>query len=108
MFDFVKDFFFYLLVMAGVTYLVRMLPFVLVRGKIKSRFVRSFLHYVPYSVLSVMTIPAIFFSTGSFVSAVIGTLVAVILSYFGKSLLTVAASASGAVLLCEIVVRYII
>ena len=108
MFDFVKDFFFYLLVMAGVTYLVRMLPFVLVRGKIKSRFLRSFLHYVPYSVLSVMTIPAIFFSTGSLISAVIGTLVAVVLSYFGKSLLTVAASASGAVLLCEIVMTHII
>ncbi len=108
MFDFVKDFFLYLLVMAGVTYLVRMLPFVLVRGKIKSHFVRSFLHYVPYSVLSVMTIPAIFFSTGSIISAVTGTLVAVLLSYFGKSLLTVAASASGAVLLCEIITTYLI
>lgn len=108
MFDFVKDFFFYLLVMAGVTYLVRMLPFVLVRGKIKSRFLRSFLHYVPYSVLSVMTIPAIFFSTRSIISALIGTFVAVVLSYFGRSLLTVAASASGAVLLCEIVMTYII
>lgn len=108
MFDFVKDFFFYLFVMAGVTYFVRMLPFVLVRGRIKSRFLRSFLHYVPYSVLSVMTIPAIFVSTGSLISAVIGTLVAVALSYFGKSLLTVAASASGAVLLCELVVTYIV
>lgn len=108
MFDFVKDFFFYLFVMAGVTYLVRMLPFVLVRGRIKSRFLRSFLHYVPYSVLSVMTIPAIFVSTGSLISAVIGTLVAVALSYFGKSLLTVAASASGAVLLCELVMTYIV
>ena len=108
MFDFVKDFFFYLFVMAGVTYLVRMLPFVLVRGRIKSRFLRSFLHYVPYSVLSVMTIPAIFVSTGSLSSAVIGTLVAVALSYFGKSLLTVAASASGAVLLCELVMTYIV
>ena len=108
MFDFVKDFFFYLFVMAGVTYLVLMLPFVLVRGRIKSRFFRSFLHYVPYSVLSVMTIPAIFVSTGSLISAVIGTLVAVALSYFGKSLLTVAASASGAVLLCELVMTYIV
>lgn len=108
MLDFVKDFFWYLLVMAGVTYLVRMLPFVLVRKKIKSRFVRSFLYYVPYSVLSVMTIPAIFFSTGNFISALAGTFVAVILSYFGKSLLTVAASASGAVLICEITLNYII
>lgn len=108
MFDFVKDYFLYLFIMAGVTYLVRMLPFVLVRGKIKNRFIRSFLYYVPYSVLSVMTIPAIFFSTGSFISALVGTFVAVALSYFGKSLLTVAACASGAVLLCEIIMSYVI
>ena len=107
MFEFVQDFFLYLLIMAGVTYLVRMLPFVLMRGKIKSRFVRSFLYYVPYSVLSVMTVPAIFYSTGSLISAIIGTGVAVILSYFGRSLLTVAASASGAVLLCEIILDLI-
>ena len=72
MFDFVADFFIYLAIMAGVTYLVRMLPFVLVRGRIKSRFFRSFLYYVPYSVLTVMTIPAIFFSTGSILSAAVG------------------------------------
>lgn len=62
--------------MAGVTYLVRMLPLVLVRGKIKNRFVRSFLYYVPYSVLTAMTLPGILFSTGSIISAAVGTLVA--------------------------------
>ena len=105
MFDFVADFFLYLAIMAGVTYLVRMLPFVLVRGRIKSRFFRSFLYYVPYSVLTVMTIPTIFFSTGSILSAAVGCAVALVLSYFGRSLLTVAASASGAVLLVELIIK---
>ena len=100
--EFVQDFFIYLAIMAGVTYLVRMLPFVLIRKKIKNRFVKSFLYYVPYSVLSVMTIPAIFFSTGSLLSAIVGTLVAVLLSYRERSLLTVAASASASVLAVEL------
>ena len=54
------SFFAYLIVMAGVTYLIRMIPFVLVKEKIKNRFILSFLHYIPYAVLTVMTIPAIF------------------------------------------------
>lgn len=107
MFDFVKDFFVYLLIMAGVTYLVRMLPYVLVRGKIKNRFIRSFLYYIPYSVLTVMTVPAIFFSTGNIISAAVGTAVALLLSYFKRSLLTVAASASAAVLLTELAMTYL-
>jgi len=107
MFDFVKDFFIYLLIMAGVTYLVRMLPYVLVRGKIKNRFIRSFLYYIPYSVLTVMTVPAIFFSTGNIISAAVGTAVALLLSYFKRSLLTVAASASAAVLLTELAMTYL-
>ena len=107
MFDFVKDFFIYLLIMAGVTYLVRMLPYILVRGKIKNRFIRSFLYYIPYSVLTVMTVPAIFFSTGNIISAAVGTAVALLLSYFKRSLLTVAASASAAVLLTELAMTYL-
>ena len=103
--EFVADFFIYLAIMAGVTYLVRMLPFVLVRGNIKNRFIRSFLYYVPYSVLTVMTVPAIFFSTGSILSAIAGCAVALVLSYFGRSLLTVAASASGAVLCVELILK---
>ena len=61
---------FYLLlaVMAGVTYLVRMVPFVAFRKKISSVFVQSFLYYVPYAVLGAMTVPAVFYSTGSAVS----------------------------------------
>ena len=102
MFKFVPNFFIYLLVMAAVTYLVRMLPLVLVRKKITNRYIRSFLYYIPYSVLSVMTVPAIFFSTGSIVSASVGCAVAVLLAYLKKSLIVVAASASGAVLVTEL------
>ena len=107
MFDFVPNFLLYLVVMAGVTYLVRMLPLVLVRKKIENRFIRSFLYYVPYSVLSVMTFPAVFFSTGSIVSAVVGTAVAVVLAYRKKSLIIVAAFAALAVLICELVMMFI-
>lgn len=95
------NFFVYLLVMAGITYLIRMLPFALVKGKIKNRFVLSFLHYIPYAVLSVMTIPAIFFSTSGVISASIGFAVAVILAYFNGSLLKVAALSSLTVFVCE-------
>lgn len=93
----------YLLVMAGVTYLVRMLPLVLVKHKIENRFIRSFLYYIPYSVLAVMTIPAIFYATSFVISAVIGFCVALVLSYFEKSLITVACCSCGAVLVCEII-----
>ena len=95
-------FFVYLLVTAGVTYLVRALPLVLVKGKIKNRFVLSFLHYIPYAVLSVMTVPAIFYATGDLLSASVGFAVAVALAFFGKSLLTVAAAACGAVLAVQL------
>ncbi len=80
----------YLLTMAGVTYLIRMVPLTLIRGKIKSRFLQSFLYYVPYAVLGAMTFPAIFESTGNTTSAMAGTVVAVALGWFGKGLTTVA------------------
>ena len=100
-------FFLYLLVMAGVTYLVRMLPMVFCRKKIKSRFVRSFLYYVPYTVLAVMTVPGIIYSTGSIASATAGALVAVLLAIFGRSLLTVAAGSALGVLIVEIILKLI-
>lgn len=76
----------YLLVMAVVTYLVRAVPFVLIRQKIKSRFIRSFLSYIPYAVLSAMTFPAIFYSTGSTPNAVAATIAAVVAAFFGANL----------------------
>lgn len=103
----ILEFFLYLLVMAGVTYLVRMIPLVFFRKKIKSRFVRSFLYYVPYTVLAIMTVPAIFYATGSGVSAAVGALVAVILAFFGRGLLTVAAGSALAVLVAELIIMYI-
>lgn len=86
----------YIAVMAVVTYLIRMIPFTFFRKKITSRFFRSFLYYIPYAVLSAMTIPAIFYSTGSLVTSVAGTVVAVILAYFDLPLMVVALSASAA------------
>lgn len=100
-------FFIYLLAMAGVTYLLRLLPILFVRHKIRSRFIRSFLYYVPYSVLTVMTVPAIFSSTACLFSALIGFAVAVILACFKRGLLTVSASAVGAVLLAELLYPYL-
>jgi len=98
-------FFLYLAVMAGVTYLIRMLPLVLCKEKIKSRFVKSFLYYVPYAVLSAMTIPAIFYSTSYFLSAVLGLCAAVVLSLFEKKLLTVAIGACSTVFIVEYVMK---
>lgn len=88
----------YISVMAGVTYLIRMLPFAFFRKKLKSVFVRSFLHYIPYAVLSAMTIPAIFYSTGSFITAAAGTVTALVLAYFDLPLIVVALAASAAAL----------
>ncbi|MBQ3947441.1 MAG: AzlD domain-containing protein [Ruminococcus sp.] len=87
---------FYIITMALVTYLIRMIPFVFFRKKIKSRFFRSFLYYIPYAVLSAMTIPAIFYSTGSIITAVVGTVAAAVLAYFGLPLIAVALTAAAA------------
>ena len=94
----------YVLVMALVTYGVRMLPLALVRRKIRSRFVRSFLHYVPYAVLSAMTIPAIFYAAADIPSAAVGFGVAAVLSWRGRSLLTVAVAACAAAYLVSLLI----
>lgn len=91
----------YTFVMAAVTYLIRMLPFVVFRKPIKNRFIKSFLYYVPYAVLGAMTFPAILYSTSHLASAAIGLAVSVILAWFGRGLLTVAVSACVAVYLAE-------
>ncbi len=84
----------YILVMAGVTYLIRMIPFAFFTKKIKSVFLRSFLYYIPYAVLAAMTIPAIFFSTGNLITSAAGTAAALILAYFKLPLIVVALAAS--------------
>lgn len=83
-------FFLYLIVMAGVTYLVRAVPLVLIKKKITNVFIRSFLAYIPCAVLAAMTFPGILYATGSFASAVVGTVGAIVLSYFGAGLPVVA------------------
>ena len=88
-----------ILVMAGVTYLVRMLPFVFFRKKIKSTFLQSVLYYIPFAVLSAMTFPYIFYSTGNFYTALAGTVVAVVASICKQSLLVVAILSCIAVLI---------
>jgi branched-subunit amino acid transport protein len=85
-----KTFLVYLLVMAGVTYLIRMIPLAAIRGKVKSVFLQSFLYYVPYAVLGAMTFPAVFSATGSLPTALVGTVVALVLGWMEKGLLTVA------------------
>lgn len=94
--------------MAGVTYLIRMLPLVLIRKKIKSEFILSFLCYVPYAVLGSMTIPDIFYSTGDRISAAIATIVAAVLALRNKSLLIVALAASATAFLCSIIGQYLL
>lgn len=94
----------YILVMAGVTYLIRMIPFTLFRKEIKSRYIKSLLFYLPYAVLSAMTIPAIFYSTGNLTTAIVGTVVAVIVAYFDKPLIVVALSAAAAALVTGLII----
>ncbi len=89
----------YIAVMAIVTYLIRMLPLTLFRSKIKSKFLRSFLKYIPYTVLSAMTFPAIFYSTGNVITAAVGTVAALITAFFGLPLIVVAAAAAGTALI---------
>ena len=78
------------LTMAGITYIIRMVPFVFFRKKIKSRYIKSVLYYMPYAVLSAMTFPYILYSTSNFYAAVIGTVVALIASLSKRSMLVVA------------------
>lgn len=97
----------YILTMAVTTYLVRMLPLTLFRKPIRSPFVRSFLHYVPYACLSAMTFPALLSSTENIISGGLALIAAVALSLRGKSLIIVALGSSGAVLLAEFLLKAI-
>ena len=92
----------YILVMAGVSYLIRMLPLTLIRKEIKNKTIRSFLYYVPYVTLAVMTFPAILSATGSVWSAWAALIVATARAWFGKSLLQVSVCACMVVFLLEL------
>lgn len=94
----------YITAMAVVTYLIRMIPFAFFRRKIKSKFFRSFLYYIPYAVLSAMTVPAIFYSTGNILTAVAGTITAFMLSYFNLPLIVVALSATATAFIAGLII----
>ena len=91
----------YILVMAAVTYLIRMLPLTLFQKKIESRFLKSFLYYVPYACLAAMTLPAVFYSSASVVSAAAGLFVAVVMAFREKGLVVVALYACLTVFVVE-------
>lgn len=95
----------YIFTMALTTYLIRVLPLTIFRKPIRSRFLRSFLHYVPYACLTAMTFPAILSSTASILSGAAALIVAIVLAYRGKSLIVVAVSSSVAVLIVECVLK---
>ncbi len=97
----------YILAMAVTTYLIRMLPLTVFRKPIKSQFVRSFLHYVPYACLTAMTFPAILYNTTYILSGVAALIVAIVLAFRGKSLIVVSLSSCGAVFLVERIIEWV-
>ena len=97
-----------LLLMSGVTYLIRMLPMVIFKKKIKSQFVNSLLYYLPYAVLSAMTFPFILYCSQSFISALVGTAIALIASFCKRSLVTVAILAVIGVLATQAFIVYLL
>lgn len=99
-----KIFFLYLLVMSGSTYLIRSIPFAVINKKIENRFIKSFLYYIPFAVLTAMTFPAILYATDYVVSAAIGFAVALVFAWKGKSLTTVAVAACVAVFVVEVLI----
>ena len=93
---------FFLYTLAGSTYLIRVIPFIAIKEKINNSFVRSFLYYIPYAVLTAMTIPAVFYATNWWVGAAAGLIAAVIFALKGKGLTTVAVASCVAVFIVEL------
>ncbi len=93
----------YLLIMAVVTYLIRMLPLTLIRKEIKNKTIRSFLYYVPYVTLAVMTFPAIISATGNIWTGVAGFATALVMAYKGQGLFKVSVAACVVVFILELV-----
>ncbi len=92
----------YIFIMAGVSYLIRVLPLTLIRKEIKNRTIRSFLFYVPYVTLAVMTFPAILESTNSVWSGLLALIIGIVLAWCGKSLFQVAVFSCLAVFILEL------
>ena len=102
------DFWIYLLILAGSTYLVRAIPFAAMRKKIENRFIKSFLYYIPYTVLSAMTLPAAFYATGNVISGAVGLLVGGFFAYRGKGLTLVAVVSCVSAFFAECVLQFAI
>ena len=102
-----EGFFISLIVMAGVTYLIRLLPILFVRKRISNTFVRSFLHYVPYAVLATIAFPAIIFSTGNVISGAVATVTCVLLAYLGRGIITVSLGGITSALIVEIILHFV-
>ena len=96
----------YILTMAVTTYLIRVLPLTVFRKPIKSRFLKSFLHYVPYACLTAMTFPAILTATESVISGAAALIVGVVLAFRGKSLVVVSVACCTAVFITEQILRF--
>ena len=94
----------YIACMAGVTFLIRVLPLTLIRKEIKNRTLRSFLYYVPYVTLAVMTFPAILHATQSPIAGALALIAGILLAWFGRSLFFVAVSSCLLVFLLELCV----
>ena len=97
----------YVLVMAVTTYLIRALPLTLFKKPIRSRFLRSFLHYVPTACLTAMTFPAILTATDHMISGAVGLLIGILLALKNKSLIVVAVASCAAVFIVDQIIRFI-
>lgn len=95
----------YIFAMAAVTFLIRVLPLTLIRRDIKNRTIRSFLYYVPYVTLAVMTFPAILSATQEPVAALVALIAAIFLAWRGKSLFTVSVISCAVVFVIELVLK---
>ena len=102
-----RDFWIYLLILSGSTYLIRAIPFALMQKKVTNKYVKSFLHYIPYAVLSAMTLPAALYATGNIISGVAGLLVGGFFAYKGKGLTLVAIISCVIALLTELIMLLI-
>lgn len=99
-----SDFFIYLLILSGSTYLIRTLPFAFFKKPIENKFVKAFLYYIPYSVLAAMTLPAIFYSTGNVASSFVGLSLGCVFAYKGKGLTFVALVSCAGAFFCELII----
>lgn len=95
----------YILIVAAVTYAIRALPLTLIRKPIKSRFIRSFLYYVPYVTLTVMTFPAILSATNSIYSGIAALILGIVVAYLTENLFIVALSSCAVVFIIELFIK---